>query len=63
MHQCDIFLPYAKHKQEVEDVITTIGEAILNGESQLFFELDDDFSEEDCKYIEQEVMRRYGQVL
>ena len=55
-----MFWAYAKHTQEVEDVIAAIGEAIRNGASQLTFELDDNFSEEDCKYIEREVMRRYG---
>ena len=63
-HGCAVenraFSPYAKHTQEIEDVIAAIGEAIRNGASQLTFELDDNFSEEDCKYIEREVIRRYG---
>ena len=48
------FSPYAKHTQEVEDVINMIGNGITS------IECDDDMSESDMRYIENEVRRRYG---
>lgn len=49
------FSPYAKHSQEVEDVIEMIGTGYTGG-----IECDDDMSASDMRYIEQEVYRRYG---
>jgi hypothetical protein len=48
------FSPYAKHTQEVEDVISMIG----NG--AMAIECDDDMSADDMCYIESEVRKRYG---
>ena len=52
------FSVYAKHEQEKEDVIQMILAAAARGETDLSIELDDHFSEEDVKYIEEEVYRR-----
>lgn len=52
------FSAYAKHEQEKEDVIQMILAAAARGEIDLSIELDDHFSEEDVKYIEEEVYRR-----
>ena len=49
------FSPYAKHTQEVEDIINMIGSGYSGG-----IECDDDMSEGDMHYIEQEVYKRYG---
>ena len=48
------FSPYAKHSQEVEDVINLIG----NGATSI--QCDDDMSADDMRYIENEVAKRYG---
>ena len=53
-----MFWAYAKHEQEKEDVIQIILEAARNGETDLSIQLDDHFSDEDVKYIEEEVYRR-----
>lgn len=49
------FSVYAKHTQEVEDIIEMIGNGQL-GQIQC----DDDMSESDMRYIENEVEKRYG---
>lgn len=49
------FSPYAKHTQEVEDVISTIGDGYLGD-----IQCDDDMSADDMAYIENEVFKRYG---
>ena len=49
------FSPYAKHTQEVEDIIEMIGNGQLGQ-----IECDDDMSESDMRYIENEVEKRYG---
>lgn len=49
------FSPYAKHTQEVEDIINMIGNGYTGG-----IECDDDMSAGDMRYIEQEVYKRYG---
>lgn len=54
----DLFFAYAKHEQEKEDVIKMIVEAARLGTTNMSISLDDDFSEEDAKYIEKEVYRR-----
>lgn len=52
------FSVYAKHTQEIEDIISAIIAAYHNGETNFSLELDDDFSESDLRYIEEEVKRR-----
>ena len=52
------FSAYAKHTQEIEDIIKTIIAAYHNGETNFSLELDDDFSQSDLEYIEREVKRR-----
>ena len=54
----DLFFAYAKHEQEKEDVIKMIVETARLGTTSMSIDLDDDFSEEDAKYIEKEVLRR-----
>ena len=54
------FSAYAKHTQELEDVIAAIVEATLRGETNLTIEVDDDLSETDLEFIKQEVFRRCG---
>ena len=49
------FSCYAKHTQEVEDIINMIGNGYTGG-----IECDDDMSAGDIQYIEQEVQKRYG---
>ena len=49
------FSVYAKHTQEVEDIIEMIGNGQLGQ-----IECDDDMSESDMRYIENEVEKRYG---
>ena len=53
------FSPYAKHTQELEDVIQMTLAAARRGETNLSIELDDDFSDEDLAYIQKEVQRRF----
>ena len=53
----DLFLAYAKHTQEVEDVINMI---CTGGTS---FQLDDDFGPSDLQYIKSEVYKRTGMVV
>ena len=48
------FSPYAFHTQEIEDVISMIG----NGATEI--ECDSDMTDDDLRYIESEVRRRYG---
>lgn len=52
------FSPYAKHEQEKEDIIKQIIAAAAAGETNLSFELDDCFSDEDLEDIQKEVMKR-----
>ena len=49
------FSPYAKHTQEVEDIINMIGNGYL-GE----ITCDDNMSANDMAYIENEVYNRFG---
>ena len=49
------FSPYAKHTQELEDIINMIGNGYSGG-----IECDDDMSNGDMHYIESEVYKRYG---
>ena len=54
------FGPYAKHSQEVEDVINMAIANFKAGNYSMSFELDDDFSDSDLEYIENEIQRRLG---
>jgi hypothetical protein len=54
----DLFLAYAKHEQEKEDIIQLILDGARNGDNHLSFQLDDDLSDEDIEYIKEEVCRR-----
>ena len=49
------FSPYAKHTQEVEDIIYMIGHGYSGG-----IDCDDNMSHKDMRYIEREVEKRYG---
>lgn len=52
------FSGYVVLEQEKEDVINMIVAAARNGETELDIELDNDFSEEDLKYVDREVQKR-----
>lgn len=54
----DIFMAYAKHEQEKEDIIKEIIERYHNGEEEIDIRLDDDFSDSDLEYIREEVRKR-----
>ena len=54
------FSPYAKHMQEVEDVISMIIDNFDRGNMNMSFELDDDFSESDLNYIRQKFYQARG---
>lgn len=54
----DIFMAYAKHEQEKEDIIKEIIERYHNGEEEIDIRLDDDFSDSELDYIREEVRRR-----
>jgi hypothetical protein len=54
----DIFMAYAKHEQEKEDIIKEIIERYHNGEENIDIRLDDDFSDSDLDYIREEVRKR-----
>ncbi|MBQ8792899.1 MAG: hypothetical protein IJZ62_04800 [Clostridia bacterium] len=58
----DLFLAYAKHEQEKEDVIQMILDQVHAGHEvdfiNLTIQLDDHFSDEDIDYIKEEVYRR-----
>jgi hypothetical protein len=53
------FSPFAKHTQEIEDIIETILANAYNGNMSFDIELDDCFSDEDLEYIKTEVQRRF----
>ena len=51
---CNVaFSAYAKHTQEIEDIIDKIAEGDLT------IELDDDFSDEELRYMEQRLWDEY----
>lgn len=51
---CNVaFSAYAKHSQEMEDIIDQIAEGDLT------IELDDDFSDEELRYMEQRLWDEY----
>ena len=51
----DPFWPYAKHTQEVEDIIAALVHADAGNYT---INVDDDLSQSDLGYIKSEVMRR-----
>lgn len=55
------FSAYAKHQQELDDIVQASIQKILSGESNFTLEVDDDFSEEDLAYIEKEIYRLLGE--
>ena len=58
-----MFLAYAKHEQEKEDIIQTILEAIRQADEEdtsFSIQLDDDFSDDEINEIQKEVYRRMG---
>ena len=58
----DIFMAYAKHEQEKEDIVQRIVEEALIADNDTSFsiELDDCFSDNEIDEIEREVYRRLG---
>lgn len=52
---------YMHHNQELEDVIETIFHEAQNGNYSFTLDIEDDFSEEELKYIEGEVRRRLNE--
>ena len=55
------FSAYAKHQQELDDIVQASIQKILSGESNFTLEVDDDFSEGDLAYIEKEIYRLLGE--
>ena len=51
----DPFWPYAKHTQEVEDIIAAL---VYADAGNYTINVDDDLSQSDLDYIKSEVMRR-----
>ena len=55
------FSAYAKHQQELDDIVQISIQKFLSGESNFTLEVDDDFSEGDFAYIEKEIYRLLGE--
>lgn len=54
-----VFSSYAKHCQEIEDVVNhCVDHFLATGETEFAVNLDDDFSDEDLEYIQNEIVRR-----
>lgn len=53
-----MFMAYAKHEQEKENIIKTIVEQARMGNMNFSLNVDDDFSEQELKEIQEEAMRR-----
>ena len=53
------FSPYAKHQQELEDIVTKILQKAAEGETNFSLDLDDDFSDEDLAYIQEAIQDRF----
>ena len=53
------FSPYAKHQQELEDIIECILETAVDSEENITISSYDDLSDSDVEYIEKEVRRRW----
>ena len=52
------FSGYAKHEQEIEDIIVNIVAHARIGDLNFNIEIDDDLSDNDLAYIQKEVARR-----
>ena len=61
-HRSDVeniaFSGYAKHEQELEDIIVNIVAHARIGDFNFNIEIDDDLSDDDLAYIHKEVARR-----
>ena len=53
------FSAYAKHEQEKEDIIQTIINEAMNGNTDFSVDIDDYLSDNDVEYIKSEIIRRY----
>lgn len=49
---------YMHHSQELENIIESICQEAQNGNYNFTLNIEDDYSEEEIKYIEREVQRR-----
>ena len=54
----DMYMAYAKHEQELEDIIVNIVAHARIGDFNFNIEIDDDLSDDDLAYIQKEVARR-----
>lgn len=52
------FSPYAKHTQEIEDIIDMIVDRYNCGDMNFDIDLDDDLSQDDLDYISEKVKER-----
>lgn len=53
-----IYMAYAKHSQEIEDIIETCVNYYFMGITEFTLPIDDNMSDEDIKYIKREVRNR-----
>ena len=53
------FSSYAKHQQELEDIVTKILQKAAEGEINFSLDLDDDLSDEDLAYIQEAIQDRF----
>lgn len=53
------FSSYAKHQQELEDIVTKILQKAAEGETNFSLDLDDDLSNEDLAYIQEAIQDRF----
>lgn len=49
---------YMRHNQEIENIIQEIVNQALNGNTIFSIDIEDEFSEEELKYIQEEVRGR-----
>lgn len=49
---------YMRHNQEIENIIQEIVNQALNGNTTFSIDIEDEFSEEELKYIQEEVRYR-----
>ena len=54
----NMFMAYAKHEQEKEDIINAIVEQARMGNMNFSLSVDDDFSKQELKEIQEEAMQR-----
>lgn len=55
-----MFMMYAKHEQEKEDIINSIVEQARLGNTSFSLDISDNFSEQELREIQEEAMRRLG---